>query len=91
MVSLSGLEIDEKIKSQFCGRTQNLVTIEQLLVTESLRCILMSAVQKKKNMRLQYLRKKPLKMANDRNNATVPVFNAMFKKSNIAASKLHYK
>lgn len=30
-------------------------------------------------------------MANDRKNATVPVFNAMFEKSNIAASKLHYK
>jgi len=70
---------------------QNLVTIEQLLVTESSRCIVISAVQRKKNMSPQYLRKKPLKMANDRKNATVPVFNAMFEKSNIAASKLHYK
>jgi len=70
---------------------QNLVTIEQLLVTESSRCIVISAVQRKKNMSPQYLHKKPLKMANDRKNATVPVFNAMFEKSNIAASKLHYK
>ena len=33
--------------------------------------------------------KKPLKMANDRKKATVPVFNAMFERSNIAA-KLPY-
>ena len=39
----------------------------------------MSAVQQKK-MSLQYLRKKTLKMANDRKNATVPVFNAVFEK-----------
>ena len=44
----------------------------------------------KLNMSPQYLCvKKQLKMANDRKNATVPVFNAMFERSNIAA-KLRY-
>ena len=44
----------------------------------------------KLNMSPQYLCvKKLLKMANDRKNATVPVFNAMFERSNITA-KLHY-
>jgi len=44
----------------------------------------------KKNISPQYVRvKKPLNMADDQKNATVPVFNARFERRTITA-KLHY-
>ena len=39
-----GLEINEKIQSQFCEKFENLVAISQILVAKSLCCIVLSAV-----------------------------------------------
>ena len=83
---LSGLEINEKIQSQFCDRISkfslNLATFSRRIFTLHFHVSGLA----KLNTSPQYLRvKKTLKMATDRKNATVPVFNAMFKRSNIAA------
>ena len=83
--TIAGLEIDEKIQSQICDRIPKFSCKSQ-----NLRAAISLKRLAKFNMSPQYLRvKKPLKMANDRKNATVPVFNAMFERSNIAA-KLRY-
>ena len=68
-----GLEISEKIQSQFATRYENLVAISQILVEKLPHCIVSSAISQK-NMSRQYLCvKKPLKMANDRRNGAVHV------------------
>ena len=82
----TGLETNEKIQSQFCDRipkfSRNLATSSRRIF--GLRFHVSGLA--KLNMSPQYLRvKKPLKIANDRKNGTVPVFNAMFERSNIAA------
>ena len=59
---------------------KNLVSISQ---------IFLSAVYQNELWAPNTCVKKPLKMANDRKNVTVPVFNSMFERSNIAA-KLRY-
>jgi len=86
----TGLEINEKIQVQFCERIPkfscNLATCSRRIFTLH---FLVSGLAKQ-NMSPQYLHvEKLLKMANDRKNATAPVFNAMFERSNIAA-KLSY-
>ena len=86
----SGLKINEKLQSQFCDRIPKLSCN---LSTFSRRIFVLNfhvSGLAKLNVSPQYLRvKKPLNMANDRKNATIPVFNAMFERSNIAA-KLRY-
>ena len=68
-----GLEINEKIQSNFATRYENLVAISQILVSKLPRCIVLSAV-KQKNTSPQFLCvKKLLKMANDRRNGAVHV------------------
>ena len=88
--ALTGLEINEKIQSQFCDRipkfSRNLATFSRRIFALHFHVSSLA----KLHMSPQYSRvKKPLKMANDRKNATVPVFNAMFERSNIGA-KLRY-
>ena len=89
-LKVTGLKINKKIQSQFCNKIPK---FSRNLATFSCRILglhfLVSGLAKQ-NMSRQYLcMKKSLKMVNDRKNATVPVFNGMFERSNIAA-KLHH-
>ena len=67
--TVTGLEINEKFQSQFCDRIPRFG--RNLATFNKIRA------------RNSCVLKKPLKMANDRKNATVPVFNTMFERSNI--------
>ena len=86
LLKVTGLEINKKIQSQFCNRipkfSHNLATFSRRIFGLH---FLVSRLAKQ-NTSLQYLcMKKPLKMVNAQKNATVPVFNGMFERSNIAA------
>ena len=84
----SGFEINEKLQSQFCDRipkfSRNLATFSRRIF--ALHFYVNGLA--KLNMSPQYLRvKKPLKMANDRKSATVPVFTPCSKE---VTSQLNY-
>jgi len=81
-----GLKINETIQLQFCDKipkfSRNLATFSRRIF--DLHFLVSSLA--KQNMSPQYLCvKKPLKMVNDRKDTTLPVFNAMLERSNIAA------
>ena len=79
-----GSKLTKDSSRNFATGHQNLVAIQQLLVAEPSRCIFLSVVWQNKIWACNScVLKKPLKMMNDRKNATVPVFNTMFKRSNI--------
>ena len=77
----SGLEINEKFSRNFATGYQNLTNFSRKIL---MRCIFLSAVSQNKLWAPNTRVKKPLKMANDRKDATVNVFNAIFERSNIA-------
>ena len=68
-----GSRLTKKSSRNFATRYENLVTIAQILVAKSPRCIVLSAILQK-NMSPQYLcLKKPLKMVNNGRNEVMHV------------------
>ena len=87
---LAGLEINEKIQSQFCDKirkfSRNFANFSRKIAT--LHCVVSGLA--KKNMSPQYLCvKKPLRMANDRRNGAVHVTSQLNYSTITLSEKIH--